>query len=106
MRKMPEKNYFCPWIGCPILAVAARNCNYLNSETYVCRHDDNSCVAKVGLEQFAQRLASSTEHSADELLLNHVVQAQSSPSIKDRQKSRKFLYSLLLAPVHDEWEHD
>jgi len=51
------KTYFCEYLGHEISAVAARNCNYLNLETNKCNQDGKPCVAKQGLELFAQKLS-------------------------------------------------
>ena len=51
-----RKFIYCPYTGVKISAVAARNCNYCNLETYTCNHTGEHCVAKEGLEQFAQSL--------------------------------------------------
>ena len=48
------KLYFCKYLGYAISGVAARNCNYSNLETNTCNHDEKPCVAKEGLELFAQ----------------------------------------------------
>lgn len=50
------KTYFCPWTNSQISGIGARNCNYCDIETYVCRHDNKPCVAKLGLEQFAEKI--------------------------------------------------
>lgn len=47
---------YCPYTGIKLSAVAARNCNYCNLETYICSHSGEFCVAKEGLEEFAQSL--------------------------------------------------
>lgn len=78
-----SKKYFCEWLGYEISGVAARNCNYSDIENYQCQHDGKPCVAKEGLEAFAQSSAKDTD-----------------------SEKRKFLRSLLLAPVRNEWEHD
>jgi hypothetical protein len=54
----PPDSYFCKYKGHPISGVVARNCNYLlDLENFRCKHQD-FCVAKEGLERFAQSLAS------------------------------------------------
>lgn len=65
---MPTSNliyqlYFCKWKGCELSGVVARNCNYCLDD-YTCRHTGEPCVAKVGLEAFAQSLAESTPPTA------------------------------------------
>jgi hypothetical protein len=57
MDTQAPQGYFCEWLGYKILGVAARNCNYCNLETYKCSHSGEPCVAKEGLEQFAQSLS-------------------------------------------------
>lgn len=54
---------YCPYTGVKISGVAARNCNYCNLETYICSHSGKPCVAKKGLEQFAQSLVKGSEDS-------------------------------------------
>ena len=51
-----QKFIYCPYTGIKISAVAARNCNSCNLETYMCSHSGEFCVAKEGLEEFAQSL--------------------------------------------------
>ncbi len=58
MTSQTPQSYFCEWLGYKISGVAARNCNYCNLETYMCSHSGEPCVAKEGLEQFAQSLSS------------------------------------------------
>ncbi len=48
------QTYDCPFLGHAISGVAARQCNYSNLDDYTCRHTGESCVAKEGLEKFAQ----------------------------------------------------
>jgi len=57
MNSQTSQEYFCEWLGYKISGVAARNCNYCNLETYKCSHSGEPCVAKEGLEQFAQSLS-------------------------------------------------
>lgn len=60
-KKAEPKTYFCPYKGASISGVAARNCNNLLSlETYECKYQE-TCVAKEGLEEFAQSLPKCTE---------------------------------------------
>jgi len=63
----PEKpkTYYCPWLEGDIPGVAARGCNYCNLDNNTCRHDDKPCVAKEGLELFAQSLPKETEDQRD-----------------------------------------
>ncbi len=51
-----QKFIYCPYTGIRLSAVAARNCNYCNLETYMCSHSGEFCVVKEGLEEFAQSL--------------------------------------------------
>ncbi len=62
---MKGTKYFCEWQDKDVSVVTARNCNYLNDENYSCRHDNQPCVAKVGLELFAQHLAQSSPKGKD-----------------------------------------
>ena len=52
------KLYFCPFLGHSISGVVARGCNYCNLEDNTCNHTEGDCVAKEGLELFAQSLTS------------------------------------------------
>ena len=55
MKTPPQpQTYDCPFLGHAISGVAARQCNYSNLDDYTCRHTGESCVAKEGLEAFAQ----------------------------------------------------
>jgi len=53
------KLFFCKWKNCEVSGVSARGCDYCNLDDYSCRHTGESCVAKPGLEQFAQSLVDS-----------------------------------------------
>jgi hypothetical protein len=55
------KTYYCQRLGHNISGVAARNCNYSNLENYTCNPTGEPCVAKEGLEQFAQSLPKCTK---------------------------------------------
>jgi hypothetical protein len=52
--------FFCKWKNCEVTGVSARGCDYCNLGDYTCRHTGEFCVAKSGLEQFAQSLADSS----------------------------------------------
>ena len=53
------KLFPCPYKGCEISVVGARQCNYSNLDDYTCRHTGELCVASEGLEAFAQSLSDS-----------------------------------------------
>ena len=61
-KKIQEpKTYYCKWLNYSISGVAARNCNYVCLDSNYCRHDNQPCVAKEGLELFAQSSAKCTD---------------------------------------------
>ncbi|VVB80554.1 Uncharacterised protein [uncultured archaeon] len=60
LKEEQPKTYFCPYTGSSVSGVAARHCNYSNLDDFTCSHTGDACVAKGGLEEFAQSQAKCT----------------------------------------------